>query len=177
MMDGRLKLQKGDCVSPRNTVPLRARQYIKCLSKRRNDANVRIANRLFPCGGGMSLACHVVDACLSCCVFHVLQITKEKWMICFGEVLRGALRYLDAKIIYHAPPLQVKPKIFRRLGFHCPPGWLHSPWLCLWFHAPFCSAPRVPFVCFTIVCTKMMKKTTKDDEIKKKIVNLQAGRK
>ena len=107
MMDGRLKQQKGDCVSPRNTVPLRARQYIKCLSKRRHDANVRIANRLFPCGGGISLACHVVDACLSCCVFHVLQITKEKWMICFGEVLRGALRYLDAKIIYHAPPLQV----------------------------------------------------------------------
>ena len=127
MMDGRLKQQKGDCVSPRNTVPLRARQYIKCLSKRRNDANVRIANRLFSCGGGMSLACHVadachvVDACLSCCVFHVLQITKEKWMICFGEVLRGALRYLDAKIIYHAPHLQVKPKIFRRLGFHFPP--------------------------------------------------------
>ena len=124
MMDGRLKQQKGDCVSPRNTVPLRARQYIKCLSKRRNDANVRIANRLFPCGGGMSLACrvvdachvvdtcHVVDACLSCCVFHVLQITKEKWMICFGEVLRGALRYLDAKIIYHAPLLQVKPQNF-----------------------------------------------------------------
>ena len=139
MMDGRLKQQKGNCISPRNTVPLRARQYIKCLSKRRNDANVRIANRLFSCCGGMSLACHVVDvchvvdachvvdvchvvdACLSCCVFHVLQITKEKWMICFGEVLRGALRYLDAKIIYHAPPLQVKPKIFRRLGFHCPP--------------------------------------------------------
>ena len=43
--------------------------------------------------------CHVVDACLSCCVFHVLQITKEKWMICFGEVLRGALRYLDAKTV------------------------------------------------------------------------------
>ena len=57
-------------------------------------------------------ACHIVDACLSCCVFHVLQITKEKWMICFGEVLRGALRYLDAKIIYHAPLLQVKPQNF-----------------------------------------------------------------
>ena len=123
-MQNMIKQQKGDCVSPRNTVPLRARQYIKCLSKRRNDANVRIANRLFSCGGGMSLACHVVDAChavdachvvdacLSCCVFHVLQITKEKWMICFGEVLRGALRYLDAKIIYHAPPLQVKPQNF-----------------------------------------------------------------
>ena len=31
--------------------------------------------------------------------------------------------------------------------------------------------------CLHKVCTKKMKKTTKDDEIKKKIVNLQAGRK
>ena len=94
-----LNSKKGTVLHHETQSPLRARQYIKCLSKRRNDANVRIANRLFPCCGGMSLACHVVDACLSCCVFHVLQITKEKWMICFGEVLRGALRYLGAKIL------------------------------------------------------------------------------